>query len=205
MAIFVLSLGFQSRFFHGSSPETLQGKNVLEDPRRNPRDRDFLFFLEIISGSPKMTSPKELPLKTSLELTPQQRLLSSLSWAGACSFDVEEYSGLGLDKRLWEMWCFSLHGNFGYMKFQPSNVDGGRIWRFLTTGIQFSNGLRKAEKMRTGSSRWKDWRDQGIYNPRHIYIYIYGCNSVHKILSPGSHTWRIIPVSKCLVTAIYKP
>ena len=70
------------------------------------------------------------------------------------------------------MWCFSLHGNFGYMKFQPSNVDGGRIWRFLTTGIQFSNGLRKAEKMRTGSSRWKDWRDQGIYNPRHIYIYI---------------------------------
>ena len=97
MAIFVLSLGFQSRFFHGSSPETLQGKNVLEDPRRNPRDRDFLFFLEIISGSPKMTSPKELPLKTSLELTPQQRLLSSLSWAGACSFDVEEYSGLGLD------------------------------------------------------------------------------------------------------------
>ena len=34
MAIFVLSLGFQSRFFHGSSPETLQGKNVLETPRR---------------------------------------------------------------------------------------------------------------------------------------------------------------------------
>lgn len=66
--------------FFTEVPGNLQG-HAPEDPRRNPRDRDFLFFLEIKSGSPKMTSPKELPLKTS-KLTPQQRLLSCLSWAG---------------------------------------------------------------------------------------------------------------------------
>ena len=47
---------FSRKFF----PKPCRGQMSWKDPRRN---RDFLFFLEIMSGSPKMTSPKESPLK----------------------------------------------------------------------------------------------------------------------------------------------